>query len=302
MKAIVIGGSGQIGGWLLRHLAERGHETVGTYATVAYPGLVALNAADRDTAADWVRSQRPEVVFYPAGFTWVDGCERDPDKARASNRDEPLNLALAAAESDARFVYFSTDYVFNGTTGPDAEDSPTHPPNIYGLAKLEAEAALTEALGDRVLIARTSWVYGPERQGKNFAYQVVRNLKASNAMPTPSDMASSPSYAPDVALATLQLAEQGKSGVWHVAGPEVVARSEFARGIALAFGLDPALIQPRPTSEIVQGAPRPLQGGLKIEKLEAQLPGLMRPMASALEDFLARLDAHQSWADPRSEV
>ncbi len=299
MKAIVIGGSGQIGGWLLRHLAERGHEAIGTFATVSYPGLVPLNAADQTAAANWVRSQQPDLVFYPAGFTWVDGCERDPDKARASNRDEPLNVARAAAESAARFVYFSSDYVFDGKTGPDAEDARVHPPNIYGLAKLEAEEALKQELGDKVLIARTSWVYGPERQGKNFAYQVVRNLKAGKEMPTPSDMASSPSYAPDVALAAIRLAEEGQSGLFHVAGPEVVARSEFARGIALAFGLDPDLIQPRPTLEIVQGAPRPLQGGLKIEKLESLLPGLMKPIASALDDLLQRLDAEEGWADPR---
>src|SRR5688572_10381326 len=69
MKAVVVGGSGQIGGWLLRALGERGHEAVGTFATVAYPGLVHLDAADLKGSADWLRGQRPEVVFYPAGFT-----------------------------------------------------------------------------------------------------------------------------------------------------------------------------------------------------------------------------------------
>src|SRR5262245_60471787 len=107
MRAIVIGGSGQIGGWLLRVLAARGHEAVGTYATVAYPGLVHLDAADH-AAADWVRSQRADVLFYPAGFTWVDGCERDPARARAANLEQPLRLALAAAEDGGRVVSFST--------------------------------------------------------------------------------------------------------------------------------------------------------------------------------------------------
>ena len=120
MKAVVVGGSGQIGGWLLRHLAARGHEATGTYATAPVPGLVPLNLGTTDpaSAAAWLRSERPDVVFYPAGFTWVDGCERDPALAFAANRDQPMVLARAAADLGARFVYFSTDYVFDGLSRP----------------------------------------------------------------------------------------------------------------------------------------------------------------------------------------
>ncbi|MEO6809580.1 MAG: sugar nucleotide-binding protein, partial [Isosphaeraceae bacterium] len=171
MKAVVIGGSGQLGGWLLKHLAERGHEAVGTFASRAFPGLVHLDAGDLAGAAAWIKEQRPEVVFYPAGFTWVDGCERDLGRCRASNLDQPLNLARAAAEVGARFVHFSTDYLFDGQSGPYGDDASPGPLNEYGRAKLDAERALTDAPGDRALIARTCWVYGPERQGKNFAYQ-----------------------------------------------------------------------------------------------------------------------------------
>ncbi len=299
MKAIVIGGSGQIGGWLLRHLDARGHEALGTFATVPYPGLHPLNAADREEAASWVREQGPEVIFYPAGFTYVDGCERDPSKARASNLEEPLNLARVAAEIGARFVYFSTDYVFRGDDGPDAEDAIADPPNAYGLAKLDAERAIVEALGDRALVSRTSWVFGPERQGKNFAYQVVRRLVAGEPVMVPSDQISSPSYAPDVALATVRLVEDCQSGLFHVAGPEVVSRPDFAKAIADAFGLDAGAIGSKPTAELGQGAPRPLRGGLLTPRLDAVLPGLMRPLSACLEDFRSRLDAEEGWSDPR---
>src|SRR4051794_22510804 len=142
MRAVVVGGSGQIGGWLLRTLAERGHTTVGTYATVAFPELVHLDASDLSGAASWLRAQAPDVVFYPAGFTWVDGCERDPARARAANVDQPLNLARAAAEGGARFVYFSTDYVFDGRDGPYDESARPRPLSAYGRSKLEAERAL----------------------------------------------------------------------------------------------------------------------------------------------------------------
>ena len=97
---------------------------MGTYATVPFPGLVPLDAADLVGAAAWLRGQQPDVVFYPAGFTWVDGCERDPARARAANLEQPLNLARVAADQGARFVYLSTDYVFDGRAGPYAEDDP----------------------------------------------------------------------------------------------------------------------------------------------------------------------------------
>jgi dTDP-4-dehydrorhamnose reductase len=298
MRAVVIGGSGQIGGWLLRHLEERGHEAVGTYASVPFPGLAHVDAADPDASADWLRSQRADVVFYPAGFTWVDGCERDPGKARATNCEQPLNLARAAAETRARFVYFSTDYVFDGEAGPYAESSPPNPLSAYGRAKLEAEQSLQD-LGPDGLIVRTCWVYGPERQGKNFAYQLARALREGKALTCPSDQASSPSYGPDVALAVVELVEAGQTGLIHVAGPECLDRPTFARLLAEGFELDPAGIVAKPTADLGQPAPRPLKGGLLSLRLEALLPGRMRPLAEALADFRARVaPPGEGWADP----
>ena len=298
MRAVVVGGSGQIGGWLLRTLADRGHEAVGTYQNVAYPCLIRFAAAELPAAGAALTASRPAVIFYPAGFTWVDGCERDPVRAFAANRDEPLAVARLAAEAGARFVYFSTDYVFDGTAGPDAEDGPTHPLNLYGRAKLEAETALAEALGAAQLTIRTSWVYGPERQGKNFAYQLAKSLREGRTLTCPSDQVSSPSYGPDVARAAVILAERGASGLIHVAGPEVIDRVAFARALAEGFGLDPGLIVGKPTAELGQGAPRPLAGGLRTPKLDALAPGLMRPMSGAMKDFRERLAGGEGWADP----
>jgi dTDP-4-dehydrorhamnose reductase len=298
MRALVVGGSGQIGGWLLRVLAERGHEAVGTYHTVPQEGLVPLDFARLDEAAGLLRDHRPDVVFYPAGFTWVDGCERDPARARAANHDQPLNLARVAAGMGARFISFSTDYVFDGVAGPYDERSPTNPLSAYGRVKRDAELALEEELGDRVLTVRTSWVFGPEVQGKNFAYQLVKALTQGKTLECPSDQVSSPSYGPDVARAAIGLVEGGVSGLIHVAGPEVMGRVDFARAIAAAFGLDPSKIIAKTTAELGQGAPRPLNGGLLTPRLDAFLPGVMRPLAEALGDFRARLDEGEGWAIP----
>ena len=300
MRALVIGGSGQIGGWLLKHLADRNHEAVGTYATVPQPGLIPLDAADLPAAQALIRHHKPEAVFYPAGFTWVDGCERDPAKAYSANCEQPLNVARATRDVGGRFVYFSTDYVFDGVAGPYDEQSPPHALSVYGQAKLQAEQALAAELGDHQLTLRTSWVFGPERQGKNFAYQLVRALSAGKEMTVPADQVSSPSYGPDVALAALTLLETGHSGLCHVVGPETIDRLTFAREIATAFGLDPARIDGKATAELGQGAPRPLNGGLLTPRLDTLAPRLMRPLKACLADFLQTLDNHKGWADPRT--
>lgn len=298
LDAVVVGGSGQIGGWLLRTLADRGHRAVGTYATARFPGLVRLDAAELDASAAWVRERKPDVVFYPAGFTWVDGCERDPARARSANVEQPLNLARASAEVGARFVYFSTDYVFDGLDGPYTEASPTRPLSAYGRAKLEAEEALAGELGDRQLTVRTSWVFGPERQGKNFAYQLARALSAGQTLECPSDQVSNSSFGPDVARAVVALVEAGQSGLIHVAGPEVIDRVRFARALAEGFGLDPALIVGKTTAELGQGAPRPLSGGLLSPRLGTLLPGAMRPVREAMAEFRSLLDTTEGLARP----
>jgi dTDP-4-dehydrorhamnose reductase len=291
LRAVVIGGSGQIGGWLLRVLEERGHDAIGTYSSAAFPGLVQLDAASRAAAAAWLLDQAPDVVFYPAGFTWVDGCERDRARAYAANFDEPLNLARAAAAIGARFVYFSTDYVFDGTNGPYSEQSLANPISVYGRAKLDAEKALADELGPAQLTIRTSWVYGPERQGKNFAYQLVRTLLDGKPLVCPGDQLSSPSYGPDVAWAAVLLAEERQAGLIHVAGPEVIDRVTFARAIARAFGLDERGIEGKPTAALGQAAPRPLCGGLLTPRLDVWRPGLMHSLAGALDEFVGALQA-----------
>jgi len=286
MKAAVVGASGQIGGWLVHELRLRGIDTTGSYASVAYPGLEKLDTADHTAARDWVARHRPSLIFYPAGWTWVDGCENDPARARAANLADPLNLALAGLEHGARFVYYSTDYVFDGTDGPNRETDPAKPLSVYGQVKLDAEVLLSEALGDQFLCLRTAWVQGPERQGKNFTYQVWRNLSQGRTMVCPLDQVSNPTYGPDLAKVSIELALAGESGIWNVAGPDLWSRDELGRQIASHFGFDPSLIIGKTTSELKQPAARPLQGGLDTAKLAQKFPKSMRSLNEWLTDFV----------------
>jgi dTDP-4-dehydrorhamnose reductase len=148
------------------------------------------------------------------------------------------------------------------------------------------------------LTVRTTWVFGPERQGKNFAYQLAKALREGRPLVCPSDQVSNPSYGPDVARAVVALAEEGRSGLVHVAGPDRIDRVRFARALADAFGLDAALIDARTTAELGQPAARPLDGGLLTPRLDAWLPDVMRPLDRCLADFRDRLAEPGGWVRP----
>ena len=127
---------------------------------------------------------------------------------------------------------------------------------------------MLEATAGRAIIARTMGVYGPEPQEKNFVYQVRRKLAAGQRMLVPDDQFGNATYAPDLARMVIELARRDCRGVWNVAGPEPrLRRSDFARRIARAYGLPETLIEPTLTARLRQPAPRPVEGGLYIDKV-----------------------------------
>ncbi len=271
--ALIIGIAGQLGGALARRL---GGDVVGTAYRTEAPGALPFDLAEAarhpEVARDLLEHVRPRAVFIAAGFTWVDGCEREPERAELANRDGPAAVAAAARAVGARTIHYSTEYVFDGAAGPYGEADPARPLSVYGRSKLAGEEAVL-AEDPRALVIRTTVVYGPEQQGKNFAYQVARELRAGRRMRVPDDQVSTPTYNPDLADASARLVEVGAEGVFHVVGAELLDRATLGRRLAAAVGLDPSAIEPVPTAALGQTAPRPLNAGLTIERVQGALPG-----------------------------
>ncbi|MBM3221984.1 MAG: SDR family oxidoreductase [Candidatus Rokubacteria bacterium] len=289
LRALVVGASGQVGGALARQLAARGSTAVGTHHGAPAPGTVPLDVSDHAAVA--ARVAVADVVFFTAAFSHVDGCEDDPARAFAVNRDAPAAAAALAARRHAPFVLYSTEYVFDGAAGPYAEDDPVHPLSVYGRSKLEGERAVLDAHPD-ALVLRTTVVYGVERQGKNFVYQVLRRVRAGEPIRVPSDQRSSPTYVEDLAAASLALVDKRQSGVLNVTGPEVMDRHAFTREICRAFGLDARRVEPVATASLGQQAPRPLAAGLRIDRLTA-LGVVMRAPADGLAAMRAAMEARR---------
>ena len=281
MLALVIGASGQVGTALCARLAARGHTAVGTHNQVPQPGTRFLDLTDTGATERLIAELNPDWVFCPAGLPAVDYCEDHPGEAFGANRDAPAAAARAAAKQGGGFVYYSTEYVFDGTAGPYGEDDRVNPLSVYGRSKLEGERAVL-ADHKKALVVRTTVVYGAEPQGKNFVYRLLRQARAGESTRAPIDQRSSPTYNPDLAAATLELVDRGARGLFHVAGPVVVDRYAFARTACEVFALDPRLVTPVTTAELGQRARRPLNAGLRIDRVRALVTTALRRPADGL--------------------
>ncbi len=274
-RILIVGASGLVGGALMAEFAGVG-EVVGTFHRFAAEGLHPLDVTDALAVAACVGRRAPRVVLQPASLTNVDFCETHPAEAWRINVEGTRHLAAAAAQVGAVHVFFSSDYVFEGTAGPYSEDDPPNPQSVYGRSKWAAEQVIRELNPDH-LIVRTTVVYGWEQQGKNFVIRLLRSLDQGQEVRVPRDQVGSPTYAPDLARAVRELVQKSCRGIYNLAGGELVGRYDFALAAARTFGLRSDLIRPVATNDLDQPAPRPLQGGLKVDKalslLEAPLLG-----------------------------
>ncbi|HEY5726545.1 MAG TPA: SDR family oxidoreductase [Methylomirabilota bacterium] len=284
MRALVVGASGQVGGGLMQTLRARGHEATGTYSGHAVPDAWPLDIRNTDAVEHAVHFVKPDWVFCPAAISHVDYCEEHPDETFALNRDAPLFLGRMAQRAGAAFVFYSSDYVFDGLAGPFGEEDEPRPLNVYGRSKLEAERAILAAI-PRALVLRTSVVYGPEHQQKNFVYQIVRACREGRPFRPAVDQHASPTYGPDLASASVEACEKGLTGLYHMAGADTLDRWAFSRLIVETFELDGSHLTPAITAELTQKAARPLKGGLRVGKAQAALATRLRGAAEGLRAF-----------------
>ncbi len=266
--ALIIGASGQVGQALAREIEKRGQTWVGTcyQHPEVDPKLKPLDLEDFEAVERVIVEARPSAVYLPSGWTWVDGCEDDPAKAMRINAEAPEVAAQACASLEIPLVYYSTEYVFGEKGGPYDEVAKPNPLGAYAKSKLAGELRVQAAL-PAALIIRTTVVYGPETQGKNFVYQLVKSIKEGKQVNLPKDQLSSPTYNCDLARASVELIGQKAQGIWNVAGPEMMDRASFGFLVASVLGLDANLIRAVSTHDLGQKAARPLSAGLKINKM-----------------------------------
>ncbi len=272
---LVVGASGLVGAALMRAI---GANAIGTFRTRPGEGLRHLDAHDRDATRALIRERDHEAVYFPAAEPNVDWCESHPEEAYAANVVPALMALALSRETGAAFIFFSSDYVFDGASGPYDETAPPAPLSVYGRHKLEVEERVLAAGGT---VIRTASVFGQEPPpGKNFVLRLVARLSAGEVVTVPFDQHSTPTWSDDLARGAIAVAS--RPGLWHAAGPDFMARHRFAELVAEVFGLDTALIQPVRTADLGQAARRPLLGGLRSDRLAREMGIAFAPTRDAL--------------------
>jgi dTDP-4-dehydrorhamnose reductase len=280
LRFLVIGAGGLVGQHLRAALA--GRDAVFTYRRDAPPDAVALDIMDKAAISNVLGHVAPDVIVLAAANAYVEQCEREPEATWRVNVGAASGIAEMARSSGALMVVFSSEYVFDGTAGDYGEGDERRPLNAYGRQKVALEDIALEGHG---LVCRTSAVFGNDPRRKNFVCQLVDHLSTGKRFDVPSDQLITPTYAPSLASSVIDLVDRGLTGVFHVAGPAVLKRTEFAQAAANAYGLDVQLLMARSTSELGLAARRPLRCGLRTDKLTAALGKPLTPHNIALREL-----------------
>ena len=236
-----------------------------------------MDITQRQTVRDILQIVKPDVIVNCAGFVKVDEAEANRERAWRSNVTGVEHLAEAARKVDSRIIHISTDCVFDGLRAPYVETDAPHPLSYYGRTKLASENVLRTS-GIEHTIFRTCLLYGAaERATSNYALSVILALQKREPVYAATDLYSSPTLIDDLALAIVRSVERRRSGLYHVAGPQMLPRYEYAQKIAEAFRLDASLIFPTTIAELKAKAP-------------AGMPRAERPAKSGLVSLKAQTD------------
>ncbi len=276
MKVLVTGFAGQLGYDVAAELAKRGISFIAADKNE-------FDLTNKEAVKGFVGACNPDAIIHCAAYTAVDKAEEDSVNCYKVNVQGTQNLADAAAEAQAKFVYISTDYVFNGEKDKPYEiDDPTGPKTVYGLTKLEGENRVRHTCQKHFII-RTAWVFG--KNGNNFVKTMLRLGSERESINVVCDQFGSPTYTKDLARLICDMIVTDKYGTYHATNEGYCSWADFAFEIMQQAGLN-ARVVPIPSSEYPAKAHRPANSRLSKQKLIDSGFSPLPEWKTALADFL----------------
>ncbi len=280
-KVLILGSAG-----MLAHAFARIFRDLGEFHLFAPPENE-CDISDQNQIERIFREISPALVLNCAAYTDVDGCERDPERARLINSKAAGNIADACRAAGSLLVHVSTDFVFDGKSSrPYRETDSVGPLSVYGKTKLEGELLVAEK-APRHLIVRTAWTFGLNRP--NFVTKVLAGAAAQARLEVVSDQAGSPTYTVDLAKAIMDLVKAGATGLFHVVNRGSCSRSDFARAILAEAGMKGVEVRDIKSTPAPGVASRPAMSALDTGAFEKACGRAMRPWREALTDFLSEI-------------
>lgn len=281
MKVLVTGVTGQLGYDVARELEKRHIEYKGT-------GSREMDISDAEAVKRVITEYYPDAIIHCAAYTAVDKAEDDYGRAMDVNAKGTLAIAKAAKEIDAKMLYISTDYVFNGQgTEPFTVDAATAPLNVYGLTKLFGEEAVQLELS-KYFIVRISWVFG--KNGNNFIKTMLRLGQTHEELTVVSDQWGSPTYTADLAPLLCDMISMDAYGIYHATNEGITNWAEFAAYIMEQAHLS-CKVRPIPSSDYPTRAVRPLNSRLDKSSLDKAGFRRLPDWKDALRRYLKEIGA-----------
>ncbi|YCI75543.1 dTDP-4-dehydrorhamnose reductase [Bacillus sp. R1-10] len=222
MKILVTGVSGQLGFDVVREGNKYGFEMYGT-------GSKELDITNKENVCEYINKVKPDVIVHCAAYTAVDKAEDYKEDCYDVNTNGTKYLAEAAKQIDAKFIYISTDYVFDGLgDAPFTEEDIPNPIGQYGITKFEGEMVVKSIL-EKHFIVRVSWVFG--LNGNNFIKTMLRLSETRDELNVVGDQFGSPTYTVDLSHLLLQMAQTEKYGIYHASNEGFCSWAEFSQEI-----------------------------------------------------------------------
>lgn len=284
MKVFVTGVKGQLGYDVVNELQKRGHEAIG----VDIDELDITNAADVDKM---IVDVSPDAVIHCAAWTAVDAAEDEENisKVRAVNASGTEYIAKACKKIDAKMIYISTDYVFDGQgEKPWEPEDERAPQNVYGQTKYEGELAV-ESILEKYFIVRIAWVFGVN--GNNFIKTMLKVGKMRDSLTVVNDQIGTPTYTYDLAALLVDMVESEKYGKYHATNEGgYISWYDFACEIFKQAGYDHVTVSPVTSAEYPAKAKRPANSRMNREKLVESGFTTLPTWQDALGRYLKEID------------
>jgi dTDP-4-dehydrorhamnose reductase len=279
MKVLVTGVKGQLGYDVVEQLTVRGIECKGV-------DIDDFDLTDKSAVESYISNYAPDVIVHCAAFTAVDKAEEARDVCYKVNVEGTKNIRAAAEKLNAKLMYFSTDYIFDGTGERAWEpDDKADPCNYYGLTKYQGEQVLEGY--EKLFILRISWVFG--LNGNNFIKSMLRLAQTRNELSVVSDQIGSPTYTADLAILVCDMIETEKYGIYHATNEGYCSWAEFAEFIFENTGKD-VTVHHITTEQFGAPANRPKNSRMSKQKLIDNGFALLPTWQDATMRYLALIE------------
>ncbi len=257
MKILVTGYTGQLGFDVVRAGKALGFDMIGI-------GVEHLDITDQEATSQFVRDVKPDAIIHCAAYTAVDKAEDDKELCWNINVKGTETLATIAKELQSKFIYISTDYVYDGKgETPFIETDATSPVNYYGQTKLEGEQIVQQLLTD-YFIVRISWVFG--LNGFNFVKTMLKLAETRNELNVVGDQFGSPTYTFDLSKLLLEMIQTDRYGIYHGTNEGICSWAEFATEIFRQAGKN-VTVNSIPAADYPTKAARPGNSRMSKQKL-----------------------------------